>query len=270
MNEDTTNAADAGSYYDDANVADFYRLCWGGSDIHIGRYDYGDVSVADASKAMTRYLLELAEIKPGDRVLDIACGFGGTLRMLAAMGCQAQGFDISKVCVEDARKANAQAGFEIDVQIGDFHAIDSADESWDAVVCQESIIHSGSRPKVFSEVHRILCPGGRFAYSDILTTVGADIGSVQAAFDRLGANAGATPEDYQVMAIQAGFDILQVEERQADIRCHYEKLAGMLAKPELGLDAEAATAIAGSIDRWRTALSKGYITWACFVAQKPL
>lgn len=270
MNENTTNAAEAAAYYDNANVAEFYRQCWGGSDIHIGCYDTGEESIADASQAMTRHLIDLAQFKPGDRVLDIACGYGGTLRVLAAIGVQAHGLDISEICVEEARKANIQAGFDIDVQVGDFHAIESPDEMWDAVICQESIIHSGDRPRVFSEVFRILRPGGRFAFSDILTAEGADIGSVQAAFDRLRANAGATPEDYRAMALQADFNVLRLEERPADIRCHYKKLAEMLAKPIPGLDDDAATAIAASIDRWRAALSKGYITWACFVAQKPL
>ena len=265
----TSKVAEAAAYYDNADVTNFYRQCWGGSDIHIGRYDTGEESVVDASKTMTRHLIELAQFKTGDRILDIACGYGGTLRMLAAMGVRAYGLDISKVCVEKARKANAQAGFDIYVALGDFHAIESPDETWDAVICQESIIHSNHRLKVFSEAFRILRPGGRFVFSDILTAEGADIGAVQAAYDRLRANAGATPEDYRVMALQAGFDVLHLEERPADIRCHYRKLAEMLKKPVPGLDDDAATAIAASIDCWRAALSKGYITWACFVARKP-
>ena len=52
-----TNASEATAYYDRDDVAAFYRLCWGGADIHIGRYDTGAESVAEASQAMTRYLL---------------------------------------------------------------------------------------------------------------------------------------------------------------------------------------------------------------------
>jgi cyclopropane fatty-acyl-phospholipid synthase-like methyltransferase len=270
-----TNAAAAAAYYDDATVSTFYRLCWGGSDIHIGRYDTGSETVAEASAAMTRHLLALSGVGQGDRVIDIACGYGGTLRMLAELGCRAHGIDISKVCVDEARKANAEAGLAdvISVEVGDFHRIDSEPGTWDAVFCQESLIHSNQRALVVAEVFRVLRPGGVFAFSDILTAPGADLTLVEAAFARLGADAGATPGDYRDMALVAGFEITHMEERQRDIERHYATLeatlAGLLAEPVEGLDPKAAQAIAGSIARWRKALAGGHITWACFVARKP-
>lgn len=260
------------AYYDDASVSEFYRRCWGGADIHIGRYDTGSETIAKASAAMTHYLLGLADIVAGRRVLDIACGFGGTLRTLARLGCQAKGVDISENCVNRARKANAEAKLSdrIEVAVGDFHNIDSAPNNWDAVICQEAIIHSPDRPRVFAEVFRVLRPGGVFAFSDILTGEEADISIVEAAFARLGARPGATLSDYQKMSRAAGFEISHVEERSSDIRTHYDKLADQLAKPVAGLEADAAASIVQSIARWQVALANGDITWACFVARKPV
>ena len=265
------DAGQAAEYYDDAAVSIFYEQCWGGADIHIGRYTTGDESVAEASAAMTAHLLECAGIGAGHRVLDIACGFGGTLRTLARLGCSVKGLDISANCVAHSRKANADAGLgdRIDVAVGDFHDIDSAPDDWDAVVCQEAIIHSPNRPKVFMEVFRVLKPGGVFAFSDIVTGHEADISMVEAAFARLGATVGATINDYEAMAREAGFDTSHAEERQGDIRTHYDKLAGRLAEPVAGLDADAVAAISQSISRWQAALANGSITWACFVAHKP-
>ena len=265
------DAEKAGEYYDDTNVSAFYEQCWGGEDLHIGLYATGKETVADASAAMTQHLLDSAEIAPGLRVLDIACGFGGTLRTLARRGCQVKGIDISETCVDHARKGNAKAGLadRIEVTVGDFHSIDSAPDTWDAVVCQEAIIHSPDRPKVFAEVHRILRAGGVFAFSDILTGEEADISKVEAAFARLGASADATIGSYQAMAEEAGLEIVHVEERLNDIRIHYDKLADRLAKPDIGLDAEAVASIAKSISYWQAALANGDITWACFVARKP-
>lgn len=271
MTTDVFNAQQAAAYYDDGAVSEFYRQCWGGADIHIGLYATGDESVAAASEAMTRHLIEKAGIGASQRVLDIACGFGGTLRLLAESGCQVKGVDISQNCVDNAAKANAAAGFDdrIEVAVGDFHNIDSAADFWDAVICQEAIIHSPSRPKVFEEVFRVLRPGGVFAFSDILTGEHADISMVEAAFARLGASAGATIGDYQDMARAAGFEISGFEERQGDIKTHYDKLAEQLARPVAGLDDDAIASISTSISRWQAALADGHITWACFVARKP-
>ncbi len=263
--------AETAAYYDDAAVSKFYQQCWGGADIHIGRYASGEETVAQASAAMTRHLLQLAGVEAGLRVLDIACGFGGTLRILARLGCQAKGIDVSRNCVDHAREANADAGLgeRIEVAVGDFHAIDSAPDTWDAVVCQEAIIHSPDRPRVFAEVFRVLRPGGVFACSDILTSETADIPTVEAAYARLGASAGATINDYQTMAAGAGLEVVHVEERLSDIRIHYDKLAVQLAEPVAGIDADALAAISKSVSRWRHALAGGHITWACFVAHKP-
>lgn len=271
MSETGTNAAAAEAYYDSADVADFYRLCWGGADIHIGRYSIGDESIAEASAAMTRHLLDLARIGRGDRVLDMACGFGGTLRLLAQRGSVPLGIDISARCVAEARAANEAAGLgtRIAVEQGDFHALDRVDASFDAVICQESIIHSTNRPAVFAEAFRVLVPGGVFALSDILTAEGADLALVDAAFARLGVRGGGRARDYIAMAEAAGFDVTHVEERPRDIAIHYDKLAARLARPVEGLAPAAATRIAASIAQWQTALAGGHITWACFVARKP-
>jgi cyclopropane fatty-acyl-phospholipid synthase-like methyltransferase len=265
------DAAAAAAYYDDPAVATFYRELWGGDDIHIGRYDRGDETVADASVAMTDHLLDLAGVGPGDRVLDIACGYGGTLRALAARGCRPAGIDISEVCVTAARRANEAAGLadRIAVAPGDFHAIDSPDGAFDAAVCQESLIHSRDKPRVFAEVRRILRPGGVFALSDILTAEGADPARVQPAFDRLGVLAGATPAGYRRMARDAGFVIRHAEERPHDIRAHYDRLADLLARGDAGLAPAAADRIAASLARWQAAIADGQITWACLVARAP-
>jgi 2-polyprenyl-3-methyl-5-hydroxy-6-metoxy-1,4-benzoquinol methylase len=153
MSNKVFDTEQAAAYYDDATVSEFYQQCWGGQDIHIGLYMAGNETVGEASAAMTQHLIECAGISDGDRVLDIACGFGGTLRKLARLGCQAKGIDISGSCVDRARIVNSETGLadRIEVAVGNFHNIDSEPDTWEAVICQEAIIHSNDRPTVFTE-----------------------------------------------------------------------------------------------------------------------
>ena len=265
-----SSTALAAQYYNSPVAAAFYQDYWGGADIHIGLYATGRETVADASVAMSRHLMQRAGLQAGDEVLDIACGYGGTMRLLADLGCRVTGIDISEVCVERARQAIDAAGLNhaIDVFIGDFHALDFADDTFDAVVCQEALIHSPDRPKVFAEVARVLRPGGVFAFSDILTAPGADLELVQAAFDRLGARAGATAHDYAAMARAGGLIVETIEQRPRDITLHYERLGELLDATDKTRDRAMAT-VRDSIAKWQRALAGGHITWACFVARKP-
>ncbi len=264
-------AEQAADYYNAADVMTFYRKCWGGEAIHIGLYRTGDESVGDASAAMTDYLLSLAAVEAGQHVIDIACGFGGTVRKLVARGCRVSGFDIAKEEIAAARetlKPDIDAGL-VTLDVGDFHRIESADNRFDAAICQEAIIHSHDRLTVFDETFRVLKPGGVFVFSDILTAPGADLSTVQEAFDRLRATAGATPDDYQEMARKVGFDILHCEERVEDIRTHYEKLEAHLTAIEGDVSPRFFTSVGKSIATWRAAIDAGDITWACFLAKKP-
>lgn len=263
-------SASAARYYNATETSRFYRDYWGGSDIHIGLYQTGDESISDASEAMTRYLLSRAGVSAGQHALDLACGFGGTLRLLAAMHCFATGIDISAVCVARARALNDAAGLSeaIDVQVGDFHALDCVPDSWDLVICQEAIIHSNDRPRVFAEAFRVLKPGGTFAFSDILTSENANLDVVKAAFDRLGAEPGDTLNEYRGFARDAGFRITFAETRPHDIARHYNKLAEELRSNKNALDDHLRT-IQSNIMIWQQALAGGHITWGCVVARKP-
>ncbi len=270
MSRTSANASAAAEYYDAADTSAFYRLCWGGSDIHIGRYETGRESVADASVTMTQRLLGLAGFQAGDRVLDLACGFGGTLVQLARLGCHAAGMDISQTCVTQARRTLSEAALADSVSVteGDFHDIDSAPGVWDGVVCQEAIIHSADRARVFSEAYRVLRAGGVFAVSDIMTSDGADPAMVAPAFERLGVKTFATPGDYAAMARAAGFFIEHSEENPSDIKTHYAKLAQALSPPPAGLAPEAAHRIATSLGHWRKAIAGGHVTWGCLILRK--
>jgi len=97
----------------------------------------------------------------GGRVLDIGCGQGELVRLLAAGGFDAYGVDVSPEQVEIARSSGLDR-----VELGDFHAyLASSRGEWDGVVATDVLEHLARDEVVaaFDSVRAALRPGGVFA-----------------------------------------------------------------------------------------------------------
>lgn len=108
-------------------------------------------------------LLELlpAEDVRGRRALDLACGAGRYLRMLAEAGAaSALGLDFSAAMVARARGAGLAAGQ------ADMLALPLATASLDVVVCGLAVGHLPDLRPILLEAARVLGPGGVLVYSD--------------------------------------------------------------------------------------------------------
>lgn len=102
--------------------------------------------------------------KPG-RVLDIGCGAGRTTRALADRGFDVTGIDVSEEMVERGR-----ALFDdLDIRIGDATSLQFEPETFEYVLFSWGgidVIHpERNRIRTLREIHRVLEPGGVFAYS---------------------------------------------------------------------------------------------------------
>ena len=106
-------------------------------------------------------LLAMAETTPKKRVLDLCCGTGRAAGAAVALGAQAEGIDVSAAMVDAARENFPDAAFDV----GDAEAIPREDERYDAVICSFGLMHVGSPEALFSEIARVLKPGGRVALS---------------------------------------------------------------------------------------------------------
>ena len=114
--------------------------------------------------AQTR-LLEMAELKQGERVLDMACGTGlVTFRAAAQVGCEGAvcGTDISEHMVQSARTMAAQhhthhAAFER-MEAEDLRL---PNDSFDVALCALGLMYVPNPMQALREMHRVLQPGGR-------------------------------------------------------------------------------------------------------------
>lgn len=158
----------------------------------------------------------LAELKPGEKVLDLGSG-GGIDVLLSARRVGPTGFayglDMTDAMLELAERNRVEAGVEnVRFLKGVIEDIPLPEDSVDVVISNCVINLSADKGKVLREAYRVLNPGGRFAVSDILfqgripETIRKDLEAWA------GCIAGALEEDvYRNLLTEAGFTDVEVE-----------------------------------------------------------
>jgi SAM-dependent methyltransferase len=158
----------------------------------------------------------LAELKPGETVLDLGSG-GGIDVLLSARRVgpagKAYGLDMTDEMLALARENQAKSGLEnVEFLKGEIESIPLPDSAVDVVISNCVINLSGDKDRVLREAFRVLRPGGRFAVSDVVVR-----GEVPEAIRRsmelwAGCVAGALSEaDYRAKLAAAGFTGIDIE-----------------------------------------------------------
>ncbi len=119
----------------------------------------------------TDLLADLAGIGEGTRVLDVCSGVGGPARYLASRrGCRVTGLDLTASRHETAIKLTRLTGLDhlVTFRQGDAQAMPFADASFEVVMGQEAWAHVPDKTRLIAEAARVVEPGGRIAFTDIL------------------------------------------------------------------------------------------------------
>ncbi len=158
----------------------------------------------------------LAELKPGETVLDLGAG-GGIDVILSAKRVgptgKAFGLDMTDDMLALAEENKRKSGLaNVHFLKGEIEDIPLPDGSVDVIISNCVINLSGDKDRVLREAFRVLKPGGRFAVSDVVVR-----GDVPAAIRKsmelwAGCIAGALSEDdYRAKLAAAGFTGIEVE-----------------------------------------------------------
>lgn len=124
-------------------------------------YARSDSHAADRDLAL---LVEHLEVKPADRILDIATGTGFTAFALASRAARVVGLDLTLRMLAEARRMSVD--HEIMWIAGDAEALPFADGAFDAVTVRRAPHHFPHLRQAIGEMARVIRPGGRLAIVD--------------------------------------------------------------------------------------------------------
>lgn len=199
------------------------------------------------------YLIQSANVQPGERVLDVACGTGIVARQVARrVGAQGAviGLDINPNMLDVGHAAAEREGLTLEWHAGPAEQLPFPDGSFDLLMCQFGLMFFTDRHKALTEMYRVLRPGGRLTVSvwqgleqhpfyQILHEVSRQhLGksSVESVFSLGDSN------ELRRMLTDAGFQ--QVEIEPASITARYSNPDGFLAW-EIDIDPAEAPAMQG-------------------------
>src|SRR5688500_13220188 len=105
-------------------------------------------------------------LKPGSKVLDVACGTGNLSLPAARLGANVTGVDIAPNLVEQARANAAGEGLKAQFDEGDAEALPYDDASFDSVLTMFGAMFAPRPDLVASELKRVTKPGGLIAMAN--------------------------------------------------------------------------------------------------------
>ncbi len=120
---------------------------------------------------LTARLAEVAGISSESRVLDISSGRGTTPCFLASRsGCRVTGIDISSLSISLAAQKASNDGLShrVDFLLADAERLPFENSSFDVIVSECSFSLLPNKETGVREIARVLKPGGRFAFTDVI------------------------------------------------------------------------------------------------------
>lgn len=172
-------------------------------------------------EAMARAMMQLVDT--GD-VLDVASGDGVLAELLAPRAQSILCLDASErvvIAAEERLKPFAN----VQVQVGDMHALDLGERRFDLVLLMHALAYSDRPDVAIAEAARVLKPGGRV----LATTLARHAHTTAVApFDHR--NLGSSPEQLQEFALAAGLEVIACERITRERRPPHFEVVSLLAR----------------------------------------
>ncbi|ELY60174.1 methyltransferase type 11 [Natronococcus amylolyticus DSM 10524] len=183
----------------------------------------------------TRALADLADLDPGDRVLDVGSGIGGPARTLAAeFDCHVTGIDLVEEYCRVAETLTERLGLEGRVSVRRVNAVDLPfdDNAFDAVWLQHVSMNVAEKGRLADELHRVLRPGGQLALHEVCAGPGGDPYFPVPWADDSSISHLATAKELSRLLAETGFEELEwIDATDDSLEWFRSKLEAMAARP---------------------------------------
>ncbi len=231
-----------------------------------------------AAERTSDILAAEAKIDSSSQVLDVGCGCGNFLIFLARrFGCRGEGLDLSdhriKFAQEKLAAENRRCRLDIEFRHGSATQLPYEPGSFSHVVSQDALCLVPDKPRSHAEIHRVLGPGGVFAFSDFLQPKKKISDRARKhVYDRVRWSSGYSLVEHQVALEKAGFEITLARNLESHIRQTYRVL-GKTARERAETTSDAAArdwmlAFSVSCKEIQTVIDHGEFGWGMFVARK--
>ncbi|KAF1348725.1 S-adenosyl-L-methionine-dependent methyltransferase [Delphinella strobiligena] len=203
-------------------ATDLYEYGWGQS-FHFCRFAYGE-PFRQAVARHEHYLAHVMGMKEGMKVLDVGCGVGGPAReMVKFTGANVVGLNNNDYQIERATHYAEKEGLshKLTYVKGDFMQMSFEENTFDAVYAIEATVHAPSLEGIYSQIFRVLKPGGVFGVYEWLMTDAYDNSNPHHREIRLGIEQGDGISNMEKIEVAlaamkaAGFE-LEMNEDLAD------------------------------------------------------
>ena len=168
-------------------------------------------------RVATRHFLSQLKLTEQDTLLDIGCGLGGAARYAAQhYNVSVTGIDLSREYIETGNTLSnwVKLDKKVSLQYASATSIPFPDESFDGAYMLHVGMNIADKSQLFTEIYRVLRPGAAFGIYDVMRFDNGELSyPVPWAASNSTSNL-ATPKHYKKALGQAGFELLQMDNRR--------------------------------------------------------
>jgi sarcosine/dimethylglycine N-methyltransferase len=218
-------------FYDSA-LSDLLSAIWGGN-LHMGLFGNPGEALGSAQLRMKDHMAQAAGLRPGQAVVEAACGVGSTAIHLARVyGVKVRATNIAQTQIDEGEERVRAAGLSerVSFAFADYHDLGGKGAAYDCWWCQEALLYATDRRQVLSEARRVVKGGGRIAFTDLTLSHGLAAEARASFMSDIRAPHLWSIEDYDRLLSAMGLSVLERQDLSPHVALTFAAVADNLAR----------------------------------------